>query len=147
MRKEAVAHKELPDINDVEPMSSADDACLSAIHAVLKEHDATNKFGVILLHKHFEVYEDEVLLETCDNETRTLTIKPVPMKDFQPQNLISTTWRFDTWPSEASAPLSVPEPTMYCVMHCYTLTVCSVMPGRGHYSQPIHNSAHTGQQV
>ena len=42
------------DINDVEPLNEGDQACLTEIREVLKKHGKRERFGVALLHRHFE---------------------------------------------------------------------------------------------
>ncbi len=64
------------DIDDIEPMNDKDSECLAAVRDVLKAHGMLNRFGVALLHKHFDLSEDEILLETSDNAARTLVLKP-----------------------------------------------------------------------
>lgn len=66
----------LPDIADVRPVDQADLSCLLAIREVLERHGAIGRFGVNLLHDHFPIGADEILLEVCDPDTRTLTIRP-----------------------------------------------------------------------
>jgi hypothetical protein len=61
----------LPDITDVSPMSMDDHAVLDAVRDVLVQHGALGRFGVHLLHKHFDMAEDEVLVEYTDVNART----------------------------------------------------------------------------
>src|SRR3990172_9207208 len=49
---------------------------------VLKKHNALNRFGITLLHKHFDVADDEIMLETTDVENKTLHMRPVKTKDY-----------------------------------------------------------------
>jgi uncharacterized repeat protein (TIGR03803 family) len=49
-----------------------------------------------LLHNHFQVHEGEVLVEDCDDVTRTLTIRPMKRTDIKEENLMQTNWRLDT---------------------------------------------------
>ena len=64
------------DIEDVEPLNDGDYACLAEVAAVLQKHGKRERFGVTLLHKHFEVEADEELVETTNVRGRTLTITP-----------------------------------------------------------------------
>ncbi|WP_009965197.1 hypothetical protein [Verrucomicrobium spinosum] len=68
---------DLPDIDEVPEFSDADRDCLDAVRAVLRKHGKLSTFGLTLLHQHFDLQEDEVLLETADPATRTITIRPV----------------------------------------------------------------------
>jgi hypothetical protein len=85
----------LPDIDEVTPLSDADQPCLAEIRAVLAKHDALQRFGVTLLHEHFEVAEEEILVETIDVETRTLTSRPEKIAELGNYNSVETSWRLD----------------------------------------------------
>lgn len=85
-------------ISDVEPRSEKDDALFAELACVLKKHDALNRFGVSLLHRHFEIKSGEVLLETTDIESRTQTIRPVDHTATDDDPCIETAWRLgDGW--------------------------------------------------
>lgn len=71
----------LKDIDDVTPLNSSDAECLAEIREILKKHNVLNRFGIALLHSHFHVAPDEVLLETSDEEARTLILSVVKEKD------------------------------------------------------------------
>lgn len=49
---------------------------------VLKKHNALDRFGITLLHKHFDVADDEIMLETTDVGNRTLHMQPIKTKDY-----------------------------------------------------------------
>jgi hypothetical protein len=86
----------LPDIADVPAITGADHECLDAIREVLIRHNALGRFGVHLMHKHFEVAEDEVLVEYTDVEARTLNCK-VEKRSLDAGssiNRIETMWSF-----------------------------------------------------
>jgi hypothetical protein len=67
----------LSDIHHVKPLSEQDRACLDAVRDVLAQYDCLHRFGLSLLHKHFEMAADEILVEEVDEKSRTLTTKPV----------------------------------------------------------------------
>jgi hypothetical protein len=87
---------ELPDIDDVAPWGAADQQLFAELRAVLERHDAVSRFGITLLHKHFDVADDEVLLEVCDVENRTLTTRPRSKAELSATTLIETNWRLDS---------------------------------------------------
>lgn len=96
----------LPDIGDAKPLSESDDhELISDIISVLRKHGALSRFGLNLLHKHFELEEGEILLESTDVKTREQWIKPVNRSGLQSDDVVVTQWRFDTG-----------EATMHC--HC-----------------------------
>lgn len=80
----------LEDIEDVEPLNEADADCLAEVRDVLKKHGKHERFGVALLHKHFNLESDEVLLEHTDVHARVLTIKPVKANEAGPT--VQTIW-------------------------------------------------------
>jgi len=78
------------DIEDVEPINDGDMDCLVEISAVLKKYGKRERFGVALLHKHFEMANDELLVEHTDAKARVLTIKP--LKQSEAGQTIETIW-------------------------------------------------------
>ena len=88
----------LQDISEVQPYDAQKDAKLfKALHEVLREYDAVDRFGLTLLHDHFEVGANEWMVETHDEQNRTLTIKPYRNEELQEAkvDLQETNWRFD----------------------------------------------------
>ncbi|EAY24125.1 hypothetical protein [Microscilla marina] len=94
------AYHALKDINEVDPLTDEDHETLQMVREVLRKRNAIDKFGVSLLHDHFEVNEDEILLETHDPISRTLTVKPyrnesLKEADIDDDGFMQTNWRFD----------------------------------------------------
>ena len=83
----------IPDIDDLLPLGPGDHDCLNEIRAVLEKHGALNRFGINLLHEHFELNPGEQLIETPDTLTRTLTIRPEIVSSDQGR-VVETNWRF-----------------------------------------------------
>lgn len=81
----------LKDIDDTRPVGEADFECLRDIREVLKRHGALDRFGVALLHSHFNLNSDEVWLEECDEENRILVTRPVRETDAGEGN-VGTIW-------------------------------------------------------
>lgn len=86
----------LPNINQVALFTESDEKCLVEIAEVLKKHNNLDRFGVNLLHQHFAVADDEVMLETNDTIQRTLLMKPVKISEIQNMDARITSWRLDT---------------------------------------------------
>lgn len=86
--------RDLPDIDAVKPFGEADETCLQELNEVLRKHGATSRFGVNLLHSHFQMGEDEVLLEETDIENRKQTISVIK-KSQVPAGAIYMDRRFD----------------------------------------------------
>ncbi|EWC60764.1 hypothetical protein UO65_3905 [Actinokineospora spheciospongiae] len=85
----------LPDIDDVPPLTEADRPCFDDLRAVLAEHGMLGRFGIALLHEHFEVADDEILVETIDVATRTLVSRPEKIADLGAYASVETSWRLD----------------------------------------------------
>lgn len=90
------AIQEMLDIDDVEPFSEERDGALfKELREVLFKHDAAARFGISLLHRHFDMKSYERLVETCDVSTRTLTLRPISGELPADAALMQTNWRFD----------------------------------------------------
>lgn len=98
----AQTRQPLPNIDDVSPLDAADQACMSDLRRVLETHGKLQRFGLTLLHDHFSIGGDEVLLEECDVDSRTLTIRPVKEAALENAQVIETNWRLDTMESLAA---------------------------------------------
>lgn len=67
----------LDHIAEVEPISDADGPCLEEIRQVLAKHGSLARFGVTLLHSHFDLSDDEIMMETTDLDSREQRVRPV----------------------------------------------------------------------
>lgn len=90
---ESIQWSSLPDINEVEAIGETDREVLEEIREVLARHDRMDRFGVCLLHKHFDLTESEIAVEYTDIEKRTSTITVEP-RDASAGTFIQTNWRF-----------------------------------------------------
>jgi hypothetical protein len=97
----------LKDIHEVEPLNEADYPCLSEIRDVLKKYDRQERFGVALLHKHFDMEPDEVLVEHTNVQDRILTICPVQVE--AAGETIQTIWSLGD---------GAPETMLGCQQYC-----------------------------
>jgi hypothetical protein len=91
---ETVQWSSLPDIESVERVGDNDRQVLEEIRDVLVRHNRTSRFGVCLLHKHFEIGADEIAVEYTDVAARTSTVVAEPAKKNSDGNYIETVWRF-----------------------------------------------------
>jgi len=87
---------DLPDIDAVEKRADGDQAVFADLREVLMRHNAIDRFGVFLLHKHFHMAEDEVLVESCDKKLRQLVIKPIRASDQDQHRTVETSWQLGT---------------------------------------------------
>jgi hypothetical protein len=115
------------DIGDIDPLSDKDAPILNALREVLVQHNALNRFGIQLLHRHFDIAEDESMVEYIDEENRTLTLRAQSSQ--ASDGAIITAWRFT---SDNVGPM----PTMACKWEC------PWGPGSQH-----QGTRHTGRQV
>lgn len=74
-----LVHNSLEHGDTVEPLKDDERQCLEELRTVLQKHGKLNRFGVTLLHKHFDLSEDEILVENVDEQTRTQIIKPMKL--------------------------------------------------------------------
>ncbi len=81
-----LVHNNLPHGDDVEPFSENDLACFEEIRDVLKKHNKLGRFGLTLLHKHFELQDDEMLVENTDEERRIQVIQPMKKSEVEKIN-------------------------------------------------------------
>lgn len=81
------------DINEVPPLNDKDMQCFQEIRAVLKRHDALDRFGLTLIHKHFHIDEDELMVEFTDHEARTLIVKPIKCASIDENFVTATNWK------------------------------------------------------
>ncbi len=82
---------DLKDIDDIEPINDGDTDCLVEIRDVLKKYGKLERFGVALLHSHFDLATDEIMLESIDEGNRTLIIQPIKQSEAGTKN-IGTVW-------------------------------------------------------
>ena len=101
----------LPDVDAVEPLGAHDDACLDELRAVPSRNGALGRFGITLLHDHFELGPGEVLLETCDKQGRVLTMRPVVASELGGGTLVETQWQL--------TPIGIPQ-RQVCKVGCFS---------------------------
>lgn len=105
---ETVQWSSLPDIDEVKPISVEDRSVLEEIREVLMRHNHTERFGICLLHRHFDLAEDEMAVEYTDVESRTSKVV-VETSNLSGTNVIETVWRFAK---------NGPESVTRCVSSC-----------------------------
>jgi len=118
----------LPDIHDVRPLNNRDRACLDAVRDVLVKFDCLDRFGVNLLHKHFEMAEDELLVEQVDEAGRKLVTKPVKLDLVRADmpSAYETQWH---WQQDGQGKVA-----LVCNLRCFP----------GNYQSPDHATQHVG---
>lgn len=96
----------LQDIDDIEPLNDGDTSCLLAVRQVLKEFGMQDRWGVALLHSHFKMEPDEIMLEFADKGSRTLTTTAV--KESEAGQKVGTIWQLNDGP----------QPLQWCRKYC-----------------------------
>jgi hypothetical protein len=89
---ETVQWARLEYIEDLEPISDRDYDVLKELRDILLRHGYQDRFGVCLLHKHFDLQPGEAALEESDAQSRVSTIKVVPQESCK--DAMETAWRF-----------------------------------------------------
>ena len=98
-------------MSDVDPLNDTDVPCLEELQRVLEKHGKLERLGVTLLHKHFELADDEMMVEEIDFEQRTLVVRPQKRQEVGP--CVETTWQ-----------LNVGESLQVCAQqHCYSTCI------------------------
>jgi len=113
-------------VDAVKPISEADEAIFAELRAVLVQHNALNRFGVTLLHDHFDIGDDEILVESCDPESRTLVTRPVKKAELAGEQLLETNWTLNAPLDAEAGTMSQPLPIKTC------RAVCQQVRGKGH---------------
>ncbi len=89
-------HNELCDISEVQTIKEDDIECLNEIKKIITKHGKERKLGIALLHKHFNISDEEVLVETISTKDRILTTKPISLKEAGKKSLVQTVWCFSS---------------------------------------------------
>jgi hypothetical protein len=100
----ATAFADLPHIDETDYLDASDEACMLEVREVLLKHGKTGRLGVTLLHRHFDLAENERLIEHCDEDNRTFVIKPEKIEDLGDAKIIETAWQFS---EETEKPISI----------------------------------------
>ena len=85
----------LPMIEEAEELSDKDAACLQEVGDVLGKYGVLDRFGLCVLHKHFELEPDEILVEFIDHEDRSTVTRPVKMEALPEARVSESIWRLD----------------------------------------------------
>lgn len=107
LKLETVQWSSLKDIDGVEPIGEKDHEVLGELSQVLLKHGYTDRFGVCLLHRHFDISQDEIIMENTDVEARVSVLSVE--KDLGGSNSIETMWKFSNDPQAITK----------CVLRCH----------------------------
>jgi hypothetical protein len=87
----AMQWSRLDHIADVEPIGDGDAACLEDIRQVLARHNCLGRFGISLLHSHFDLADDELLMETTDLDRREQLVRPMKRAELEEAGITAMT--------------------------------------------------------
>jgi hypothetical protein len=79
-------------IEDMKPIGDDDYEVLKELSEVLLRHGFENRFGICLIHKHFELAPGEMALEETDEQSRRSVIRVV--SEDQCKDAMETAWQF-----------------------------------------------------
>jgi hypothetical protein len=103
---ETVQWASLIDVDEVKPVDDQDYVVLEEIRQVLAKHGSTERFGICLLHRHFDVAPGEIAVEYTDTASRISTVR---VEQHGPEgDYLQTMWRFG----------QSPESLTVCVRRC-----------------------------
>ena len=71
-----------PSFAEAKPLGEEDAPFIGELQALLERHGNTNRFGLFLLHNHFAIKGDEIMLESNDPDARTLHMEVVKRTGF-----------------------------------------------------------------
>ncbi|MGW2487018.1 hypothetical protein ACWCV9_07320 [Streptomyces sp. NPDC001606] len=114
----------LPGFAEAEGLGPRDAEFVRDLVEVLAKHGNLNRFGLCLLHDHFPLAADEVLVETNDPKDRTLHVH-VEKAD-RTRHVKASQWRFVPH-TERGPDGQTPAGSCQEVMLCTTQDLC---PGR-----------------
>ncbi|TXG81355.1 MAG: hypothetical protein E6R12_14530 [Sphingomonadales bacterium] len=81
----------LPHIDEVDPLNVSDHECMQELRDVLEKHGKLSRFGITLLHRHFDLNEGEILVEFTDTANRVQTVEIEMLADKRPC-AVETAW-------------------------------------------------------
>jgi hypothetical protein len=88
----------LQDLRQVAPLDGNDISCMSEVRDVLARHGCLDRFALHLVHKHFELRADEVLVEYSDPSTREQWQRVEPRASARLHDAVPTTWTLAAGP-------------------------------------------------
>jgi hypothetical protein len=85
----------IADLHEVPSIKNDDIICMKEIREVLSKHGKLDRFALHLIHKHFDISDDEILVEYNDVDTREQYFKVEKLSSETLQYAIPTTWTLD----------------------------------------------------
>jgi hypothetical protein len=99
-----MALQELAPLGEVQlELDRHDLECFAEVRDVLARHGRLDRFGIVLLHRHFDIADDERLVETTDVNERVQTVRVHKAESLAGVKTIDTAWRLHPEGVEAMA--------------------------------------------
>jgi hypothetical protein len=92
----AFAVNRLTALDEAARRLNSEAALFREIRELLRRYGAEKKYGLTLLHKHFDLADNEVLMEYADVGNRTLITRPTPRSEVSAVNAVETVWSLDS---------------------------------------------------
>lgn len=73
----------MPSFEEAMPLGPGDEDFVRDVVAVLAKYNNLQRFGLCLLHEHFPLDDDEIMMETHDTEARTYSLRAVRMSEVE----------------------------------------------------------------
>jgi hypothetical protein len=93
-------HSSLPTFEQAVPLGDSDEAFVAELRHLLAKYDNLDRFGLALLHDHFDIAPDEILFETNNPQHRTLSLTTEKIASLPPYK--ATMWHLN--PSRGAVP-------------------------------------------
>jgi hypothetical protein len=85
----------IKDLHECSPMAEDDFECMKDVRAALAKHGKLDRFALHLIHKHFDVADDEILVEYSDPQTREQFFRVEKADSPDAKQSIPTTWTLE----------------------------------------------------
>jgi hypothetical protein len=103
IQQERLDWNSLKDINGISGNLPADDLVLSEIAKVICDAGAQERFGITLLHKHFDVAASEVAVESVFPQEKMSYVSVFNRESLPEGEIFPTVWRFKKARPEVSS--------------------------------------------
>jgi hypothetical protein len=86
----------LPSIESVSSFNPAvHGEFLNEVSDLFKKHHMLDRIGLCLLHQHYDIRPNEILVETTESQNRITTLQPVDAISADRANLLETAWKVE----------------------------------------------------
>lgn len=90
------AWSQFPHADEVRPLDENDHDVLAEIKEVLEKHNAIDRFGVNLIHRHFDLNDGEILFESTNEQDRVQVIDVRRLSEIEARgDVLETQWVFN----------------------------------------------------